>query len=250
MGSKTVIVLAMSCIAFLNLPAPADAQQLRVGTYEWPPYTTGPETGLRGIAVDIYAALGVKTGLDFQLSYLPLKRLLLGFRAKTLDTECLVNAAWREDYNDISVYSNSIMETANIVLMKKEHALSARSVADFAGKKMGCNLGYFYTDGFQEAFENRTIRRENAISAKSLLLMLDSDRLDAVILDQYEARYTLRELNLNPENFTVAYTFVTKSLLCIRLHTDKKELLPRLNEGIRALKADGTVNKILQAYIQ
>ncbi len=209
MGRRTEILLAALCITFLNLPAPATAQQLRVGTYEWPPYATGPETGLRGIAVDVYATLAAKTGLDFQLSYLPLKRLLLGFREKTLDTECLVNAAWREDYNNISVYSNPIMETANIVLMKKDRAIHAVSAGDFNGMNMGCNLGCFYIDGFQEACENRTIRREEAVSAKSLVLMLDADRLDAVILDQYEARYTLRKLDLDPADFTTAYAFVT-----------------------------------------
>jgi len=228
---------------------PATAQQLRVGTYEWPPYATGMENNRIGIVFDLYAALAIKTGLIFQLNFLPLKRLLLGFEEKTLDAECLVDASWRESYANSSVYSIPVLETANIILMKKAQAIKAGSVNDFTGMKIGCNLGYFYTDGFQEAFDSRSIRREDTISADSLVLMLHSRRLDGIILDQYEARYTLRKLGLDPSDFTVAYTFLTKSNLSIRLHTDKKELLPRLNEGIREIRADGTVNKILQAYI-
>ena len=223
---------------------------MRVGTYQWLPYVVEHDGKLTGIFIELFAALAEKSGLEFSVVNLPMKRMLTAFQTDLIDAECFVDPNWREEYKSLSVYSEPIMQTYNVVLMLKAKAFKATSSKDFSGMRLGCNLGYFYTDGFQEAFGTNQILRDDSNTSESLVQKLTEGRVNAIIMDQYEARFTLQSLGLDSSNYAVSYKFTTKSLLRLRLQLAHKSLLPRINEGIKAVIASGAAKRILDGYLR
>jgi polar amino acid transport system substrate-binding protein len=224
-------------------------QSLRAGLYEWPPYYIYEGEGVAGIGVDLMQEVSARTGFKTTCQPLPTKRMRTYFREGTLTFEPTCSPAWREDDKDISCYTIPYMQSTNVVLMKKESGIKATSPKDLKGKVLGCDFGYFYTDGFDTEFKNGSIIREDVSSgAKANIQKLAANRVDAVIVDQAVERYWIKQLKMNPDDFEEVYIFKAGTALSIRLHISQKALLPALNKAIEAMKADGTIEKIIEKH--
>ncbi len=225
------------------------AQTVKVGMSEWPPYFYCEGTQQKGLFVDYFKEIKKRSGIHFQVVDIPQKRVLQYFRDKTIDIESFVNPAWRVDDRDISVYTVPVMESVNIVLMMKNKVFAAKSSNDFAGKNIGCILGYFYPDGFSDGFKANKIIRSDAGSHESLVQMLKIGRLDAIILDRLVAHYTIKKLDFDPDEFDIAYRFVGNSHLALRVNKDKASILPELNDAIDKMVGDHFANKLILTYL-
>lgn len=156
---------------------------------------------------------------------------------------------WRKEYNHVSVYTIPLVRTVDIILAKKGKIPRTDSIETFCGKSLGTNLGYFYTDGFNEAFERGKIKRDDTSSeGASIIRKLLADRFDAAILDKYEAEYWFKKMNLNAGDFEDVYTFKTASNLRIRLHKSKAHLVGDINQVLEKMKHDGTIQKLIDNY--
>lgn len=168
---------------------------------------------------------------------------------KTVDVELGVIPAWRGDFEDVSVYSVPVFDTVNVLVAKTGKLKKSDDIKDFYGTMIGTNVGYYYTDGFSEAFESGKITREDSgEEGSSILKKLYVDRSDAVILDRYEARYWIKELGYGSENFEEVYKFKTDTPLQFRFHIDNKPIMEDFNKAITKMKQDGTIQKIAEKY--
>ena len=110
-------------------------------------------------------------------------------------------------------------------------------------------MGYNYTDGFEEEFRNDTIRREDVrTGAQGNIQKLAVNRVDGILVDPVVARYWIKELQLNQDDFEVAYTFKAENSLFMRLHVNQEGLLPTLNKTLDAMKGEGIIEKIIAKY--
>ena len=242
------VTLAM-VLLFLTL-VPAMAQTIRVGVTDWPPYQYTDGDINKGLFIDTIAELKKRTGIDFQYIAVPTNRMRFMFQNGSIDVESFVNPAWRGDEKDLSVYTFPILESGDVILMPKATAITAKSAADFAGKQMGCNLGYFYPEGFSDALDAKKINRNDANSAEALVQMMQKGHVEAIILDRFVAQYTMKKLGMDPSQFVIAYTFVGKSPMSMRLHKSKATLVPKLNAAIKAMIADGFMSKLIGTYLK
>lgn len=122
-------------------------------------------------------------------------------------------------------------------------------IKTFYNKIIGGNLGYHYTDGFSEAFQNGKIRRIDTHDARSLIAKLQFNTIDGAILDKHEARYWLKEMNLNTDDYDDVYHFKIISKLRMRLHKSKQHLIAPLNKVLQEMKDNGEIMKIVEKYI-
>ena len=244
----TCIIAAMSLMFLARVPAMA--QTLKVGVTDWPPYQYTEGNAYRGLFIDAIAELKKRTGIDFEYVTVPTNRMRFMFRDGSLDVESFVNPAWRDDEKDLSVYTIPIMESDDVILMPRASAIAAKSVADFAGKRMGCTLGYFYPEGFSYAMDANTISRIDAHSAEALMQMLLMGRIDAIILDQFVVQYAMKKIGAEPDQFAISFNFVGKSPLSMRLKKSRQALVPKLDAAIKAMIADGFMKKLIDSYLR
>ena len=120
---------------------------------------------------------------------------------------------------------------------------------DFYGLKLGCGLGYHYPEGFEEAFAVGHIHREDNPVSETNLRKLALKRLDGIIVDKIQVRYMMKRVGLDPADFSTAYVF-KPSPLCMRLHPNRKDLLPVLNAALKGMQADGSIDRIVDSYLR
>ena len=227
----------------------SSAQMLNIGTAEWRPWQIVEEGRLTGITSDILHELARRTGYGMNIRPLPHKRLMIEFENQTIDMEPTVNPLWRENQRSISVYTTPYYITCDIIIVGKDSGIKGKSVHDFEGLSLGCGLGYYYPEGFQEAFENGEIHREdNPVSEKNLL-KLALKRIDGIIVDKIQSKYLFKKSGVNPDDFEIAYQF-QPSKLSLRLHKHKQDLLPTLNSALEKMKSEGTIERIVSKYAE
>jgi polar amino acid transport system substrate-binding protein len=235
-------LIAMACAAL------ASAETLPMAGYFKPPFMM--EAGDKpGICVEMVQEAGKRLGHDVSYKLLPIKRLKIEFKAEKILMEPAVTPAWRLKDKAFSVYSKPHFNSIDVVLTREEDAVEADGPVGFHGKILGCVLGYSYTDGFQEAFEDGTVQREDAPSHRLNLQKLIAGRVDAIIIHQFTAKYLMQELAIDPAGFKSSYTLKTTQL-SIRFHKSKGHLVPEFDAVLKKMKEDGTIKKITQKYLK
>ena len=244
---RAVAVLIVSLTVGLSAK-PALAETLKCAAAEWRPWQIVDNGQLKGITPDILHELGKRTGTTMNIRWMPHKRVMIAFEKGIIDMEPTVNPAWRETSRTVSVYTNPFYTTRDIILIRKELRFQASSVRDFYGMTLGCGLGYYYPEGFQKAFEEGHIFREdNPVSEKNLAKLL-LKRIDGIIVDMIQARYIMKKRGIDPGEFFRAYAF-KPSQLCMRLHHNRKDLLPILNHALESMQADGTIDRLVARHV-
>ncbi len=220
---------------------------LNVGNDEWQPWMIVEGSTIKGVTADLLKEVANRTDYQFHLMLLPHNRMLMEFRQGKIDMEATICKAWRQSQAPISVYTAPFYATRDVVLVNKGRNIKAGSVKNLSGLSLGCGLGYFYPEGFQEAFEHGELIRKDNRSVKQNLIMLSLKRIDGIIIDELQAAYLFKQTKLNPDDFEIAYAF-QPSMISMRLHKKYSCILPQLNKALKAMKNDGTVDRIVARY--
>jgi polar amino acid transport system substrate-binding protein len=225
-------------------------QELTAGSVEWEPFQRHDGQEVSGIVPDMLTAISAQTGIRIRYVPEPMKRMLVDFRNGKVQLDPMSNPAWRFEDADMSVFSDPYLSIRDVVLMMKKDAITATSVHDFFGRSIGCELGFAYADGFDEAFRAGDIQRQDVASgARANLMRLTAGRVNAIIINELVADYWITELGMRRQDFAVAFAFSGYSDLQLRLHKSQAEMLPAINDAIAELQADGTINDIIKRYI-
>lgn len=231
------------------LVSPAWGERLVGGGNNWPPWTRGDEkTQPVGICVEVFKELCRRNGYEAAIQIYPKKRIDLMFDQGHIDAEIASAPNWRRYQKDAAVYTKPFYETERMVLMKAADAIAAGTPADFFGKRLGCNIGYYYPEGFEAEFKSGRVDRYNVREGPMLIKILDKGRMHGVIVERREAGYWMHELALSPDDFAVAYVFQTKIRLCIRLHARHQALVERFNRSIEKMRTQGAIQDIVDKY--
>ncbi len=225
------------------------AEELRLGGYDKPPYMM-KEGENAGVCVDIVQEAAKRARYDTSYILLPHQRGLKYFSENRIDAETCVSPKWRSKYKEISVYSEVFYYSENVVIVRKDSSIATtKKIRDFNGKTLGTIRGYFITDGFQEEFEAGNIVRHDVNNQDQNIKMLASKRVDGVIIDRTTELYLIKQLGFDPGDFRIAYVFETKSHLSVRIHKNRKNVIPKLNKSLSEMKMDGTIDKIINKYM-
>ncbi|HWP52060.1 MAG TPA: transporter substrate-binding domain-containing protein, partial [Clostridia bacterium] len=139
--------------------------------------------------------------------------------------------------------SASAAPSSSTAPASSESAGSAiKSVADLTGKKIGVQLGTT-GDIYASEIEGATIEQYN--KAFEAVQALSQGKIDAVIIDDQVAK-ALSENNSAVVVLDEPFT-VEEYAMC--LSKDKSDLTAAMNTAIAQLKADGTLQAILDKYI-
>ena len=139
--------------------------------------------------------------------------------------------------------------TGDIILVRKESGIQGTAASAFHGLKLGCGLGYYYPEGFQEAFDRGDIIREDNPVSEANIKKLVLQRIDGIIVDKIQARYIMKKVGLDPADFSTAYAFKS-SHLCLRLRHNHSDLLPVLNAALKSMQTDGSIDRIVADYLK
>ena len=214
---------------------------------QFPPYESVADdgkgyegTGFEGIDIEIAYALAQKLGLELQIDDMDFDAALLAVQQGKSDM-VMAGVTVTDERQNVMDFTDSYATGIQSIIVKEDSDIA--SVDDLAGKKIGTQrgtTGYLYcSDDFGD--EN-VVAYDDGLTA---VQMLNNGQVDCVVIDNAPAKEFIAA---NPGLKLLDTAYVEESY-AIGIGKGNTELKDAINTALEELKADGTLQAIVDKYI-
>lgn len=209
---------------------------------EFPPYETTTDSGeLEGIDIDVAAAVAEKLGLELQVDDMDFDAALLAAQNGKSDM-VMAGVTVTDERLKVMDFSDTYAEGIQSIIVKEDSPIA--SPDDLADKMIGTQrgtTGYLYcSDDFGE---DAVVAYDNGLTA---VQALNNGQVDAVVIDNEPAKAYVES---NP-GLKILDTSYTEEDYAIGMNKSNTALLEAVNAALEELKADGTLQAIVDKYIK
>ncbi|MGF1740505.1 transporter substrate-binding domain-containing protein [Vibrio profundum] len=245
----SIVIFSLSSL--LNKAYPSNKNSLTVAVSPWIPWRIQLDDGSwGGIAIDTIKVIALCTKTNLELLDVKNAKRMRKEWGRRINAESAISPLWRKSQESSSSYTNPLFTTSDIIFAKKGKFKSIVSSKDLHGEEIGVTVGYYYPEGFTEAFNTGKILTSPS-NSKTLLPKLLRGRLKVIIINENELLYLLSNNQYNfkyeVDDFEVIYRFETVPLH-IRLHRDYEHLVPKFNAVIDQMNSSGLKESIQRKY--
>ena len=206
-----------------------------------PPYEMTTDSGeFEGIDIEAAQAIADKLGLELQIDDMDFDAALLAVQQGKADM-VMAGVTVTDERQNVMDFTDSYATGIQSIIVKEDSDIA--SVDDLAGKKIGTQrgtTGYLYcSDDFGD--EN-VVAYDNGLTA---VQMLNNGQVDCVVIDNAPAKEFIAA---NPGLKLLDTAYVEESY-AIGVGKGNTELKDAINTALEELKADGTLQAIVDKYI-
>ena len=223
---------------------------LRMGTNAtFPPYEYMDENNeVAGIDAEIAAAIADKLGMELEITDMAFESLIPALQAGTIDivlAGMTVDPERAEQVNFTDTYATGVQvvivpENSDIAPVENEEGAME---VDLTGKTIGVQTGttgdLYCTDDYGQEFVKQFDNGPLAVAA------LMNGQVDCVVIDNEPAKNYVAA----NEGLTILDTAFANEDYAAAIAKDNTELFEQVNTAIQELKADGTIQTIIEKYI-
>lgn len=207
----------------------------------FPPYEMTTDSGeFEGIDIETAQAIADKLGLELQIDDMDFDAALLAVQQGKADM-VMAGVTVTNERQNVMDFTDSYATGIQSIIVKEDSDIA--SVDDLAGKKIGTQrgtTGYLYcSDDFGD--EN-VVAYDNGLTA---VQMLNNGQVDCVVIDNAPAKEFIAA---NPGLKLLDTAYVEESY-AIGVGKGNTELKDAINTALEELKADGTLQAIVDKYI-
>lgn len=207
----------------------------------FPPYEMTTDSGeFEGIDIETAQAIADKLGLELQIDDMDFDAALLAVQQGKADM-VMAGVTVTDERQNVMDFTDSYATGIQSIIVKEDSDID--SVDDLAGKKIGTQrgtTGYLYcSDDFGD--EN-VVAYDNGLTA---VQMLNNGQVDCVVIDNAPAKEFIAA---NPGLKLLDTAYVEESY-AIGVGKGNTELKDAINTALEELKADGTLQAIVDKYI-
>lgn len=207
----------------------------------FPPYEMTTDSGeFEGIDIETAQAIADKMGLELQIDDMDFDAALLAVQQGKADM-VMAGVTVTDERQNVMDFTDSYATGIQSIIVKEDSDIA--SVDDLAGKKIGTQrgtTGYLYcSDDFGD--EN-VVAYDNGLTA---VQMLNNGQVDCVVIDNAPAKEFIAA---NPGLKLLDTAYVEESY-AIGVGKGNTELKDAINTALEELKADGTLQAIVDKYI-
>ena len=207
----------------------------------FPPYEMTTDSGeFEGIDIETAQAIADKLGLELQIDDMDFDAALLAVQQGKADM-VMAGVTVTDERQNVMDFTDSYATGIQSIIVKEDSDIA--SVDDLAGKKIGTQrgtTGYLYcSDDFGD--EN-VVAYDDGLTA---VQMLNSGQVDCVVIDNAPAKEFIAA---NPGLKLLDTAYVEESY-AIGVGKGNTELKDAINTALEELKADGTLQAIVDKYI-
>lgn len=228
----------------LVMAMPAVSETLTIAADPWPPFIEeAHEEG--GVAIHIIREAVGRSGYDVELNIMPWARAEAGVKAG--DYDILPGTWYTEARSKELMYSEPYMENQLKFIKRKGQDFEYGGLESLKGKTVAVIRDYGYGDAFYEAdyFE-----REAASDLVTNVRKLVNGRVDLAIEDELVARFIINDkapaLIDNIEFVEPPYSAEGLHMTTGYENPKHEAIVKAFNEGLAAMKEDGTFDQILE----
>lgn len=207
----------------------------------FPPYEMTTDAGeFEGIDIETAQAIADKLGLELQIDDMDFDAALLAVQQGKSDM-VMAGVTVTDERQNVMDFTDSYATGIQSIIVKEDSDIA--SVDDLAGKKIGTQrgtTGYLYcSDDFGD--EN-VVAYDDGLTA---VQMLNNGQVDCVVIDNAPAKEFIAA---NPGLKLLDTAYVEESY-AIGIGKGNTELKDAINTALEELKADGTLQAIVDKYI-
>ena len=207
----------------------------------FPPYEMTTDSGeFEGIDIETAQAIADKLGLELQIDDMDFDAALRAVQQGKADM-VMAGVTVTDERQNVMDFTDSYATGIQSIIVKEDSDIA--SVDDLAGKKIGTQrgtTGYLYcSDDFGD--EN-VVAYDNGLTA---VQMLNNGQVDCVVIDNAPAKEFIAA---NPGLKLLDTAYVEESY-AIGVGKGNTELKDAINTALEELKADGTLQAIVDKYI-
>ena len=222
------------------VPDPARSQEvIRIaGDNNFPPFEYYADSGVySGFNVDIMNAISLETGLKFEYLPLPWNEAIKALNRGEVDA--LQGMKYSPARDKIYDFSDSYFTSSQGIFVRKQN-LSIFHIEDLNGRKVAVQKGDIAQDLLRELHD--TVFVETKSQEEALELLLKGD-VDAFVGNRITGQYFLQKSN-HQADVKIVGDPIDPTAYGVAVLPANRELLEKLNEGIKAIKQNGTYGKI------
>ena len=207
----------------------------------FPPYEMTTDSGeFEGIDIETAQAIADKLGLELQIDDMDFDAALLAVQQGKSDM-VMAGVTVTDERQNVMDFTDSYATGIQSIIVKEDSDIT--SVDDLAGKKIGTQrgtTGYLYcSDDFGD--EN-VVAYDDGLTA---VQMLNNGQVDCVVIDNAPAKEFVAA---NPGLKLLDTAYVEEDY-AIGVGKGNTELKDAINTALEELKADGTLQAIVDKYI-
>ena len=207
----------------------------------FPPYEMTTDAGeFEGIDIETAQAIADKLGLELQIDDMDFDAALLSVQQGKADI-AMAGITVTDERKAVMAFSDSYATGIQSIIVPEGSDIA--SPDDLAGKKIGTQrgtTGYIYcSDDFGE---DSVVAYDNGLTA---VQALNNGQVDAVVIDNAPAK---EYVAANP-GLKVLETSYAEEDYAIGMSKDNTALVEAVNAALEELKADGTLQSIVDKYI-
>lgn len=242
-------IACLSALLSLSTVHNAQGETLTAASDNWPPFFMQTDGQLSGIGHDILTEIARRTGDRIKMQKLPNKRALKLFDEGKIDLIVIDSPLWNDPQNIPGMlFTDELMAVSEYIYFLRDSHVEVKTPADLAGKTVTILRGYSYPS-FDAAFASGTVQKYEVYNEQSLLEMLIKKRASAIFMDSIAFHYNVQKLKHDPNLFKSGLQ-LSNAPLGVKVRRARADILPRFNQAIAAMKADGSINKIVQKYTE
>ncbi len=238
------LVIVVGCFAACGGKEEAPAEEKKVLTMatnaEFPPYEYYEGEKVVGIDAEIAQLIADKLGMELKIEDVAFDSIIPGVQAGKYDMGMAGMTVTEDRLKDVN-FSDSYAKGVQVVIVKDGGSIA--SLDDIAGKKIGVQTSttgdIYASDEFGE--ENVTKYENGALAVEAL----KSGKVDCVIIDNEPAKSYVAA----NEGLKILETEYVEEDYAICFAKENTELQEKVNEALKELIADGSVQKVIDKYI-
>ena len=207
----------------------------------FPPYEMTTDSGeFEGIDIETAQAIADKLGLELQIDDMDFDAALLAVQQGKADM-VMAGVTVTDERQNVMDFTDSYATGIQSIIVKEDSDIA--SVDDLAGKKIGTQrgtTGYLYCSA--DFGDENVVAYDNGLTA---VQMLNNGQVDCVVIDNAPAKEFIAA---NPGLKLLDTAYVEESY-AIGVGKGNTELKDAINTALEELKADGTLQTIVDKYI-
>jgi polar amino acid transport system substrate-binding protein len=242
-ASLVVISVLLITAVLLSACTSSATTKVRVASdATWPPFETVDEKTkeLVGFDIEMMNAIAKEAGLDIEFVNVGFDPLLAGMAQCQYDAAVSAMTITPERQANM-LFSNPYLNAGQIVTVQIANT-TINSKDDLAGKTVGAQIG---TTGAIEVGNITGAKLTTFDTVDLAYLALQNGQIDAVVADSPTAAGFVAQ---NADKLKMVGSVFTDENYGIAVCKTKPELLAKINEGLAAIKANGTFDALLTKY--
>lgn len=200
---------------------------------------------IQGLMVDIATAIGQSSGFKVSVQQTVFSALIPSLTSNKIDiiSAAMLRTPVRAEVVD---FSQPVYSYGEALIVKVDDARPYVSLDELKGEAVGAQVGTVYIDQLNKKGGFKEVRGYD--TGVEMMRDIALGRLKAGLVDQPIVAYQLAQ-GINPNvKIVKEYRPVAVGDVCLAVRKGDAELLGRINRGIEAIRADGTLARIVRKW--